>query len=172
MGDAEKLHQPSGQLAQRRRSVNLAPAARTLAFRVRHQRGDIREAQSFGQSLIDPFGRRVEGRMRTINRHARGDQLQQHAAGDGIGRQPLDGRKRQGMVRDDQIRAAADRLVDRRGRDRQTGHQPPHLRLPIADQQTDIVPRLSQPRRGKFFQERMEGFNRGMASIVSHLTYF
>ena len=144
-----------GQLAQRRRSVNLAPAARALTFLVRHQRSDIREPQTLGQSLIDPFGRRVEGRMRTINRHARGDQLQQHAAGDGIGRQSLDGRKRQGMVRDDQIRPAIDRLVNRRGRDRQTGHQPPHLRLPIADQQTDVVPRLRQPRRGEFFQKRM-----------------
>ena len=73
---------------------------------MRHQRGDFRQPQSLGQPLIDPLGRRIEGRVRTIDGHPRSDQFQQHAAGDGIGRQSLDGRKRQGMVRDDQIRAA------------------------------------------------------------------
>ena len=111
-----------GQLAQRQRTVKLAPAARALTLLVRHQDSNFCEPQPLGQSLIDPFGRRVECRMRTINRHARGDQLQQHAADDGIGRHPLYGRKREGMVRDDQIRSAADRLIDRRRRDRQTGH--------------------------------------------------
>ena len=53
------------------------------------------------------------------------------------------------------------RLVRRRPlrpwrRDRQASHNSPHFRLPVADEQPHVVPRLRQPRRGELFQKRLD----------------
>ena len=75
------------------------------------------------------------------------DQTQQHLAGYRVARDSLQCLKRQRMVSNDQVDCFVDRFVDHRRRDRQTSHDSLDRSLSVADQQTDIVPRLGKSQR-------------------------
>ena len=126
--NAQELHQTPSQLVQGCRSLDLPLATRSLTCWMRQQGRDVRQSQTLRQSLIDPFGSRIEGGVGAVNGHARGDQSQQHATDNGIGCQSLDRRKGQRKVRNDHIGAADDCLIDGCRCDRQASHKMPHFR--------------------------------------------
>ena len=77
--DLQKPFQARGDICQRCR---LGKTAITAAANVRHrfrdfQRLNVYQPEPFRQALIDPSRRRIERRMRTVDRHIRANESQQ-----------------------------------------------------------------------------------------------
>ena len=73
--DGQELFQPLGKFPQGDLVGHPAPTARTLSLRLRQQRRDAVQAEALGQTLVDSFAGRIEGRVRTVDRYVGGNQL-------------------------------------------------------------------------------------------------
>ena len=121
--DGQELFQPPGKLAQRIRSAT--QPQRPVPWPSGCGTSGVMPCRPrpVARRSLTPSRGRIEGRVRTVDRHVGGDQVQQQSADGRIVRQPLQGKKRHGMMGDDQIGAALDCLARAGRRDGQAGHQ-------------------------------------------------
>jgi hypothetical protein len=98
------------------------------------QRGDVRQAESGGQLLVDPGGGRIECGVGTVHGDAGAGDLQQQSFRRAVGRQAFQGPEGQRMVRDDQVGALSNGLAGAVGSHRQASHHALDAVVQISDQ--------------------------------------
>src|SRR5438128_12341267 len=94
----QKRLQPGSELAERLRLRHGAPSPRAQPRGVplcRLQRLNLLETQPLGKLLINAGSGGVEGRMRTVNRHAGTNQIEQYPSRRVIGSKTLEWFERQ-----------------------------------------------------------------------------
>ena len=171
MFDGQEVFDPPGELGKRQALVETPPAtgsqgvcvdiAFDRAVAMRHKWFYVKKPQPLGKPLVDTLGGRIETRVRAVDGDARGDQIQEHAAGRRIAGESFESPKGQGMVCHDEVGPPSDGLGNNRRGDRQAGHQPLDLGPAVADQQAHIIPILGQFERreaGKKIGDRIDGY--------------
>src|SRR5262249_13193756 len=117
------------------------------------QRTEVAQAEAGGELVVDAARGVVPGRVWAVDGDAGGGQGQDDALGGGGGGQPVDAAEQDGVSADDEAHAVLDGLGGALRRDGQAGQDALDGRLPLAQQQTDVVPVGGQARRGDLVQE-------------------